>query len=185
MKINNKFKKSKTRLENILIIMIAIYIFGVVLGCFLMFIDKDSSSFLITIIKNSFSMNLASELSVFFWIKSLFNDAIFFSLIFLLKYSGVLKVLTSSIPLFLGVRNALQYSAANINNINLIEILASFVLKDTAISFLLILCTSAVISEIIKQKDDIKYDFRIFVAYIVAITSVYLIDISLKMIMLI
>ncbi len=181
MIINNKFKKNKSKLDNILLIMILIYILGVILGCFLIYIYKDSSNFLLTILKNSISISLIEEISVFSWAKNLMNDAVFFILVFLFKYSGVLKIFTSSIPLLFGVKNAIQYCMANINGVNLFKILMNFTIKDTAISFL---CTSAVLSEIIKQKEDIKYDFQLLSAYLVALLSVYIIDVGLKMLIL-
>ncbi len=185
MKMYNKIKRSKKKLDNILIIMISIYILGVIIGSFLIYIDKDSSNFLITILKNSMAISISEEVSVFSSFQNLFNDIIFFLLICLLKYSGVLKILTSSIPLIYGMKNSILYSMASINGMNFIKILSSLTIKDTAISFLLILYSASVLNEIIKEKEDIKYDLKILLAYIIAVFSIYIIDVGLKMLILI
>ncbi len=180
MKIKKKTIRNQTKLEKILLAVISVYILGIIVGCIIMCIDKESSNFLLTILKNSAYVLVNESISVFSVVKYFINDAVFFLLIFLLKYSGILKNSVSCIPLFLGIKNAIRYCMANISGINLINILINFAVRDTAISFLLILYCAAVMSEIIKKRDDIKYDTQIFLAYISAVLFVYIIDSGLK-----
>ncbi len=184
MKVYSKIKRNPKKLESILLIMISIYIIGVVIGSFLMYLDKNSSNFLLTILENSAAMSIAGEISVFSSFKNLFNDIIFFIVICLFKYSGVLKILTSSVPLIYGMKNAVLYSMASLNGVNFIKIISNLTIKDTAISFLLILYSASVLTEIIKQKENVKYDIKVLLAYIIAVFSIYIIDIGLKLIIL-
>ncbi len=178
--MRSKIKRINKNKDYIFIFVCSLYFLGMILGCILFFASDENSNFLIVIFKNIVLNAFNNNISLFSFFLNLVNDFLFFILIITLKYSGVLKILNSCIPLIFAIKNAAIYSAAIILDIDILNILIVYIIKDTAIAFLLIIYTANILKEIINQKNNFKADIKIFSAFCAAIFFIHIIDVSLK-----
>ena len=148
-------QKNKSVLKNkyIIALLIAFYLTGIYFGCYYIF-SKDITHFLNFLDINSI------------------NSAVYIILALLLKYSGIMSVLLYILPFFSGLQNSVLYCQNIINGNSNIGI----VIKDTAVTMLLIIYITIIIMQIINKKYNIKKDVKYFSVYFCGVIIIQIIS---------
>ena len=146
--INKKGRIKKFKLENYIeILLISGYIFGIIVGC--SYILSSDYSY-----NNIFTNN-----------KYLYS-IIYFVITIILKYSGILSGAVFTLPVVLGIQNSAYYCSLILNyKYKFIYNGILIIIKDTAISILLILYITIIIYQIINKRYNVKKDIRLFFMY--------------------
>lgn len=178
----NKDSKNKYLNKNyIFAAVIFIYFIGLIAGCSFVFKNGDNLTFVkkVTLIENIINGETKpiSALSTTYVTRSL----ICIITVLILKYSGILKGMCICIPFILAVQNSAMYSILLYENrFSLFQILYTFMLKDSAVVFIVLIYCGIIINEIVTYKENVKSDIKKLLLYLTAVCIINLIDYTVK-----
>lgn len=111
------------------------------------------------------------------------RDIIFILLILTFKYSGVLKGLCLCIPFIMAVQNTCIYTIFIYKvKVSVFNLIFNYILKDTAVSFMIILYLYVIVTDIVYGRTNIKKDMKKTLIYSTGIILIYIIDTVIKMV---
>ena len=180
------YKKNKFRIYGIqykkliFFTVIIVYFIGICSGSYFAFKNTDNLLFVqkVTVIQNLLQVEKTGDLGLS--VRYFIRDVLLIASILLFKYSGALKGVCVVIPFILAVQNSCIYASIICNNISLFKLITDYIIKDTAISILLIILTTQTIIEIIANKYDIRTDMKKIIWYYLAVISIYFINFSVN-----
>lgn len=180
------YKKNKFRIYGIqykkliFFTVIIVYFVGICSGSYFAFKNTGNLLFVqkVTVIQNLLQVEKTGDLGLS--VQYFIRDVLLIASILLFKYSGALKGVCVVIPFILAVQNSCIYASVICNNISLFKLIADYIIKDTAISILLIILTTQTIIEIIANKYDIRTDMKKIIWYYLAVISIYFINFSVN-----
>lgn len=160
---------------------IFLYFLGLCVGC--MFAVKNTDNWdyvkrITDIEKLTFKSN-----TPFFKVyrQQILHSISFIALALIFKYSGILKSMTVVIPFVLAIQNSCVYTVLLVDGeFSIYRLLFEHTLKNTAISFVIILYVYIMIKEILSGREHIKKDIKKLLIYCTTIFFVYLIDYLIK-----
>ena len=160
---------------------IIVYFIGICSGSYFAFKNTGNLLFVqkVTVIQNLLQVEKTGDLGLS--VRYFIRDVLLIASILLFKYSGALKGVCVVIPFILAVQNSCIYASTICNNnISLFKLVTDYIIKDTAISILLIILTTQTIIEIIANKYDIRTDMKKIIWYYLAVISIYFINFSVN-----
>ena len=160
---------------------IIVYFIGICSGSYFAFKNTGNLLFVqkVTVIQNLLQVEKTGDLGLS--VRYFIRDVLLIASILLFKYSGALKGVCVVIPFILAVQNSCIYASTICNNnISLFKLITDYIIKDTAISILLIILTTQTIIEIIANKYDIRTDMKKIIWYYLAVISIYFINFSVN-----
>ena len=178
----NKDSKNKYLNKNyIFAAVVFIYFIGLIAGCSFVFKNGDNLTFVkkVTLIENIINGEAKPilALSTTYMTRSL----ICIITVLILKYSGILKGMCICIPFILAVQNSAIYSILLYENrLSLFQILYTFILKDSAVVFIVLIYCGIIINEIVTYKENVKSDIKKLLIYLTAVCIINLIDYTVK-----
>ena len=181
------YKKNKFRIYGIqykkliFFTVIIVYFIGICSGSYFAFKNTGNLLFVqkVTVIQNLLQVEKTGDLGLS--VRYFIRDVLLIASILLFKYSGALKGVCVVIPFILAVQNSCIYASTICNNnISLFKLITDYIIKDTAISILLIILTTQTIIEIIVIKYDIRTDMIKIIWYYLAVISIYFINFSVN-----
>ncbi len=179
---NKDFKLSQnTKYKVTFNILLLIYITGLCTGCVFTLKNAYNLDFVkyITLTENISKQAREVDLAVI--APYILRDIVICTLIPFLKYSGIQKSLIICVPFILSVQNGCIYSILFYEkNINIFNIMFNYVLKDTAITIILLLFIFTTVKEILSKKYNIKKDIKKLFVYYISISCVYIIYYLIK-----
>ena len=181
---NNVKNKTRSR-KAVFYILIFIYIFGLVTGCMFTLKNTENLEFVkkITLTESLFTDK--SDNYIIHSSKFIIRDVILLLFVLIFKYSGILKGLSSCIPAILSIQNSSVYAALMIDKkISVFNLMFNYIIKDTAISFLILSYCFIIFNEIIEAKENPERDIKRFSIYLSGIIVVYLLNFLIKLVVI-
>jgi len=183
---NNRSATDKRQLKKILFcVLIIIYTAGLCAGCLYACKNGQKSILFSDTFLEGYETKTAKNMLLACSVRFLIKDIIMLLSIFVLKYSGVLKGLCAAVPFVFSLQEGYVYICLHNLNLKLFDLLLFFTVKDTAVSFILIIFCFVIIYDIICQKENPKKDFQKLMIYISGILCVYIVDITVKKMLII
>lgn len=160
-----KNKKSYANAEiHTLILLLSAYLLGVCIGCFYVYSNKSNAIFSLNVINSYAAKNI-----------------LYFVAALILKYSGILSGIICILPVFIGIQNSIYYCSYILNSTDkIIYTTILTVIKDSALTFLLILYIIVIVSQILNQKYVLKKDLKYFAVYFSGANIIILLEYLLK-----
>lgn len=178
---NNEIIKNKLYMSKLVFSLILIlYFAGLCSGCAFTLKNAENIDFAAKITLSQNIINMENSAIFVRYIKSAARDISFILIMLTLKYSGVLKGMCLCVPFITALQNGCIYVVNYIKGKSLKSLIFEYIIKDTAISFLIILFCYVIISEIISGRKNIKKDRQKTSVYIIGILRVYIIDYVIK-----
>ncbi|MBQ3587340.1 MAG: hypothetical protein II977_02110 [Oscillospiraceae bacterium] len=115
-----------------------------------------------------------------YYIKYIFRDILYLISVYYLKNSRSAKGVVLAVPFILSLQNSCLYTAFVMKKLTVYKIISNLVVKDTAIAFIIIICTAAAVYDILYRKENRNKDLQNTGIYIAGIVMVYIIDYSVK-----
>ncbi|MBR5805949.1 MAG: hypothetical protein IKY30_04150 [Oscillospiraceae bacterium] len=180
--IYKKTKNKKLKHKDILLILlIIIYIAGVFIGCDFAFKNSRNMAFIQKVTCVDLILKSAAESKFAVYVQYLKRDLLAVCSILILKYSGVLKGLSISVPFIIAVQNSCIY-AGNLcrNNFSFSKLFLDFIIKDTSVVMIILLYTMTITTEILNNKYNPRKEIINLSLYASTIAMVYIIDFTVK-----
>ncbi len=179
---NTDFKFNKKNQSKVIFyIILILYISGLVSGCLFALKNSENLDF-VKIITLTENLSQRPNNTVFgAYIRCFIRDILCICFLLIYKYSGVLKSLCITVPFILGLQNSCIYLSNYINGEGAGEIVFRYILKDTAISFFVIMYCMVIVSDIINSRSNIKKDYYKLAVYLIGVFIVYVIDFIIKL----
>ena len=179
---SKEFKKNSFNHNRLIFnIILVVYILGLFVGCAFATQNADNLDFVkqITLTQN---IILRPEKRILTANKGyLQRDLAILTIVLLLKYSGVLKGVSVCIPFILAVQNSCVYSTLfSEKAVSVFELLFQYILKDTAVTIIMILYVHTTIKEILARREEVPRDLRKLCAYYLGVLCIYIIDYVIK-----
>lgn len=179
---NNHIKSKKRQYKKfVFYVLLIIYFTGMCAGCTFAFKNGNNMDFVskVTFTANSDLFNKSAILSQS--VRFLIRDLICVAIIFVLKNAGILKGLCRCVPFIVAVQNSCIYTILIYKNkINIFNIIFFYLVKDSAVVFLIMIYCFISVMDIISDKNDIKMDIKKAGIYISGILFIYVIDYAVK-----
>lgn len=157
-------------------ILVLIYSAGLAAGCAYALKNSQNMEFIVGVVEIEKLEQMANTAVLGRCAKFMLRDLAFATAMLIFKYSGVLKGLCLTVPFVLRVQNSAVYISGRGRGIGLFELLAVFLLKDAAISFLMLTYCYIILNDIMSDRQNIKKDFKKLIVYYAGIIAVYLIN---------
>ena len=179
---NKDSKRNKYYYKKLIFsLLLIIYITGLCTGCLFALKNTDNLHFVQKVMFIEKYINNENMLFSGQYITFLSRDLLCLIIITLLKYCGLMKGLCAIVPFVMSAQNAGLYVILMYKNkISFFKIIFEVMLKDTAVSFIIILYCYIIIQEIRICKENHKKDIKMMLVYISVIISVYVIDMVVK-----
>ena len=176
-------KPDKIYIRNLIfIVLLGIYIGGLCAGCAFALKNEQNLSFVQKITFTSGFSALSQGINPAIDYSAIFRDTICILMLLLLKYSGILKGFTLTIPFIMAIQNGSIYtSLLNNSQISMLIITLTNVLRDSAVIFLVLIFSSIIVRDIIDEKENYKKDIRLSLVYGLSVVFIYMIDYSVKL----
>ena len=174
---NKDLKKIKYNYKKLIFsVLLIIYLIGLCTGCCFALKNADNFSF---VQKVTFTEKMikSGNNSIF----SLCRDILLITAVIVLKYSGILKGLCAVVPFIMSVQNSSLYTVRLCSEkTGFFSLLFNVILKDTAVSFLILIYCYITVNDIISGRQSPKNDMKKRIIYITGIILIYIIDFAIK-----
>ena len=181
--VNNNLKISKNKLEKMLFAsLILIYRSGICCGSIFALKSQDNLDFISNIIFNVNDNKIQNTGFLGLYSKNITRDIIYLLCILIMKYAGILKGLCICIPFIMSIQNAVIYMIKYLEEGSVFALIR-FILKDTAVSFMVLLFCYVVVTDIIYEKYEVKKDIKKLTVYISGIIIIYIIEYTIRIIL--
>ena len=109
------------------------------------------------------------------------RDIICICSVTVLKYSGILKGFSIGVPFIFSVQNAGIYTMLlHSGQANMFQLIFFYILKDSAITFLLLMLCYVTASDIVQNRYDNRKDIKVLSVYCLGVLFIYVIDFAVK-----
>ena len=179
---NNDIKNNRIQYQKLIFsLVLIIYFAGICTGCTFAFKNSQNLTFVqkVTVIENITKLEKTAFLALS--VRYFVRDCLMFCMVLVFKYSGILKGMCLTIPFVTAVQNSCIYATVIYENkIGIFNLFFHYILKDTSVIFILLIYTYIIINEIVSNKDYPRSDVKKLVVYLIAISFIYIIDITVK-----
>lgn len=170
-------KSDKIYRKNVIfIILLAIYTCGLCAGC--AFALKNSENFeFVHRVTLTHNFNAALRVYTGLDLSFLVRDLLRIIFLVLLKYSGILKGFTVSVPFAMALQNACIYISLLCSGVkNNIILFMTTALKNSSIIFLILIFCGIIVTDIIDERENHRKDIKTATVYSISISLIYVID---------
>lgn len=179
---NKDLKKDKLYYRKLIFsVLLIIYFAGLCAGCAFALKNTDNFDFVkkVTFIENLANVEKSSVLA--HSVRFLLRDIILIISVIIFKYSGILKGLCLCVPFIMAVQNSCLYTVLMYQvKTGIFNLIFHYILKDTAVSFVVIIYTFIIINELLRGRERPQKDIRRTFVYIRGIFIIYVIDFAVK-----
>ena len=177
---SKEFKRSSFN-KFIFNLIIFLYFLGLCAGSIFAVKNADNWDF-IKRVTNIENLTFQSKIPFFKLYKQyILNNISFVALVLIFKYSGILKSMAAVIPFILAIQNSCVYIILLADSqLSIYALLFEHILKNTAVSFIIVLYVYTIIKEILSGREDVKKDIKKLLIYWITILGIYLIDYLIK-----
>ncbi|MEG1862794.1 MAG: hypothetical protein RR198_04215 [Oscillospiraceae bacterium] len=165
----------------IFLVLLLIYSIGLCSGCAFAFKNSDNLSFVEKVSGTAALVQNEKSSLLNLTLRFALRDLAAILIVLLLKYSGILRGASICVPFVIALQNSCIYlSCLMSKSLNILELLYFYVIKDTAIAFLILAYCYIIALDLIFKKQLIKQDIRKTAIYLCGICMVYMVDYGIK-----
>lgn len=163
-------------------LLLLVYATGLCSGCAFALKNGDNMLFVSNVTFTSRLGKIETDAILSYTLRYFARDLACFAAVLILKYSGVLKGMCLCVPFIASLQNASIYCVLlSQKEISIFNLIFYYILRDTAVAFLLLSYCYIIINDIIKKRQNIKADFKKSSIYIGGILFIYMIDYGIKL----
>lgn len=128
------------------------------------------------------SYRIMDKSQVFDYCASFFvRDILCICSVTVFKYSGILKGFSIGVPFIFSVQNAGIYTMLlHRRQTGIFQLIFIYILKDSAITFLLLMLCYVTVNEIIQNRYNAQRDVKVLSVYCLGVLFIYIIDFAVK-----